>query len=772
MSTRQDQPTTSTSDQLREEPQPAAVPPARKPRIDLGDRRTVLKRLVASLFAGFVLALMIGGQEGSQTDFGISFREATAFPRLLIFLLIGVAIFAAVTFRPLLMPYVRRPGSVPLAVGFLGVLVAMQLMNWFDPVGKFDAVARAASKTSGLPTPAAEFFGWLGYVLWFLPLVVGGAAIVTRTRWLGWVTAGLGVAGAVIAFVAHSQVVSFVISSGSSGIDHSLGMYMACVSYLVIAVAGAIIARSEAEAGDPRGAIEKVMSWRPGLPIAGIGVALGLIAFFNSAWFAPLQRDDAFSRMQSDFHPYNISQLTRTYISWLGLVLFAVTAVLALVGCYLRQRIVAAVAAVLGLAGLVITFLALKDMSAVGARVAPDFGKTWQNLGAGGWVACIAFSFLAAGGLLAALRARPSAATAAQDVDTLPVHAATIKARRSSFARTALPAALIIALFYPPTLPLEWQSTIVTQIGPYILLTVGLNVVVGWAGLLDLGYIAFYGIGSYVTAYFVGSLPVKPPSWLHLSPLWAIPFAIGACLLAGVLLGAPTLRLRGDYLAIVTLGFGEIIQLIAINADNITGGPEGPTVPPPVFKLGPIHVTFGLDSLPYWYLLLIFVGIVVYLFYRLEGSRIGRGWAAIREDEVAAQASGINTMRLKLLAFAIGASTSGLAGVYFASQVGYFDPTQFTIQNSILIVAFVVFGGMGSLPGAVAGAVMLTWLPQFLKAQVPLDDRQMWIGALLLLMMIYRPAGLIPAKRRAAELGGLDKAASSEVSAVPVSGAM
>jgi ABC-type branched-subunit amino acid transport system permease subunit len=496
-----------------------------------------------------------------------------------------------------------------------------------------------------------------------------------------------------------------------------------------------------------------------------------LIAFFNSAWFSPLQRDDAFSKMRSDFTGYNISPVTSAYISWLALALFAVAAVVVLIGGYLRQRILGAVAALLGLAGLVITFLSLQDMSTTAARVAPTLGSKWQNLGAGGWVACIAFSFIAVGGVLTVLRARQRE-TAATGIEQLPVHAATNKARRSAVARSVLPAALILALFYPPTLPLDWQSTIVTQIGPYILLTVGLNVVVGWAGLLDLGYIAFYGIGSYTTAYLVGSLPVKPPSWLHMSPLLAIPFAIIACLIAGVLLGAPTLRLRGDYLAIVTLGFGEIIQIIAINADTVTGGPQGPTVPPPVFKLGPIHITWGLDSLPYWYLLLVFIAIVVFLFYRLEGSRTGRAWAAIREDEVAAQASGINTMRVKLLAFAIGASTSGLAGVYFATQVGYFDPTQFTIQNSILIVAYVVFGGMGSLSGAIAGAAVLTWLPQFLKAQVPLDDRQMWIGALVLAMMIFRPAGLIPARRRAAELGGLDQPSSAEVSAVPASGAM
>jgi ABC-type branched-subunit amino acid transport system permease subunit len=161
--------------------------------------------------------------------------------------------------------------------------------------------------------------------------------------------------------------------------------------------------------------------------------------------------------------------------------------------------------------------------------------------------------------------------------------------------------------------------------------------------------------------------------------------------------------------------------------------------------------------------------VVIVLFYRLEGSRLGRAWAAIREDEVAAQASGVNTHRVKLLAFAIGASTSALAGTFYASQVGYFDPTTFTLQLSILIVAYVVFGGMGSIAGAMAGAAVLTWLPEFLKSQVPAPDRPMWVGALVLTMMIFRPAGLLPAKRRKAELHGLDSPSSAEVRAVPLS---
>ena len=225
-----------------------------------------------------------------------------------------------------------------------------------------------------------------------------------------------------------------------------------------------------------------------------------------------------------------------------------------------------------------------------------------------------------------------------------------------------------------------------------------------------------------------------------------------------MLLGAPTLRLRGDYLAIVTLGFGEIIQQRRDQQPRRLHRrrQRARTCPTRCSTSGSFTIHWGLDNLPYWYLLVVFLVIVVILFYRLEGSRLGRAWAAIREDEVAAQASGVNTTRVKLLAFAIGASTSGLAGVFFATQVGYFDPTLFTLQNSILIVAYVVFGGMGSLPGALVGAAVLTWLPVFLKDQVPQQDRQMWIGALVLAMMIFRPAGLIPAKRRAAELEGFD----------------
>jgi ABC-type branched-subunit amino acid transport system permease subunit len=348
-------------------------------------------------------------------------------------------------------------------------------------------------------------------------------------------------------------------------------------------------------------------------------------------------------------------------------------------------------------------------------------------------------------------------------------------AGRSTTIRSLALFGLALALFYPPTASGFWQQSLASTIGVYVLLAIGLNVVIGWAGLLDLGFIAFYAIGSYTTAYLTSSLPVKPPSWLELSPLWAIPIAIAVCLIAGVILGAPTLRLRGDYLAIVTLGFGEIIRIIAVNnPGNFTNGPRGVSepVPHPVIDLGFIRFEWGGASLQYWYLLLVLLAIVILLFYRLEGSRLGRSWAAIREDEVAAQATGVNTTRVKLMAFAIGASTSGLVGVFFGSQVGFFNPQNFVLNNSILIVAYVVFGGMGSLVGAIAGAATLTWLPEFLRDQVPAEDRTMWIGAVLLVMMIFRPQGLIPAKRREAELTGLaghDIAARPSVQAIPAS---
>jgi ABC-type branched-subunit amino acid transport system permease subunit len=724
-----------------------------------------VKRLVACLFGGFVLALMIGNQEGSQNDFGVSFKQATTPLRLTAFLLLGVAAFLVLTFWPLIAPYIRQPGAVGIVVGFVLVFAGMTLTKWYDPVGKFGPVSHEVSKSSGVPPLVAAFFSPFAWVLLVIGLVLGGVAVASRRPILGYLEVGFGIAAAVIVFVAHSQLVNF-----AGGIDHTLGVYLVVLGYLAYSTGGLIAARAHAEAADPLAAIEQALAWRPGFPMAVVGLVLGLNALLNAAWFAPLQLNAGFAKTRSDFHGEGLSNIAVAYLSWLGITLFVVGVGFALAGCIRRSNELGWAAAVVGVVGIVMTFVALDKITKTGARVAAtQYGKTWQNLGSGGWVMCLAFSLITGAGILTATGAWARVAEA-KLIPGAPRRPVARSASGSAINRTIVPAAIALALFYPPTLPLNWQNVVVTQIAVYLLLAVGLNVVVGFAGLLDLGYIAFYGIGSYTTAYLTGSLPLKPPTWLHFTPLAAIPFAIVACLIAGVLLGIPVLRLRGDYLAIVTLGFGEIIQLIAINnPGDLTGGPVGPNVPHPVLHIGPLHITWGLDNLPYWYLLIALLGIVLILFYRLEGSRLGRAWAAIREDEVAAQATGVRTTRVKLLAFAIGASTSGVAGVFFASQVGYFDPSQFTLQNSILIVAYVVFGGMGSLAGAVAGAAALTWLPYFLQSQVPLPDSQMWIGALVLIMMIFRPAGLIPAKRRRAELSGLDAPASSEVRAVPAS---
>ena len=314
---------------------------------------------------------------------------------------------------------------------------------------------------------------------------------------------------------------------------------------------------------------------------------------------------------------------------------------------------------------------------------------------------------------------------------------------------------LALAILIPQALNGFWQEVLVDQIGIFVLMAIGLNVVVGYAGLLDLGYIAFYAIGAYSAAYWTGALPVHP--FLHLNPFYVIPMAILAAIVAGVILGVPTLRLRGDYLAIVTLGFGEIISIVATNLTSITGGAQG-IIGIPHFSLHVAGVSYkwGLSNLPYYYLLLVFVVIALVAFRSLENSRVGRALAAIREDEVAAEASGISVLKYKVMAFAIGASTSGFAGLLTASKISFVAPGDFTVQLSILILVLVTFGGMGSLPGAVLGAAVLQWLPQYLRNHPLLgfqqQDLYIYLGALLVVMMIFRPAGIWPSRRRHREL--------------------
>jgi len=311
---------------------------------------------------------------------------------------------------------------------------------------------------------------------------------------------------------------------------------------------------------------------------------------------------------------------------------------------------------------------------------------------------------------------------------------------------------LAVAIIAPLVVSTAAQQSMVSDIGIYALLALGLNVVVGYAGLLDLGYIAFFAVGAYVTAYVSSKTAMPWHAPFTINPFFAFPIALLVAGLAGVVLGAPTLRLRGDYLAIVTLGFGEIIQLIANNSDNITNGARGVFGVPhlSVHLLG-INYSWALNPRPYYYLLLVIIVIVMFAFGRLERSRIGRAWAAIREDEIAAEASGVPTLRLKLLAFAIGASVSGFAGVLFSTKQ-FFNPQTFSLQASFLVVTIVIFGGMGSRLGVVVGSVILQGLAFYLRDKVEPADRYIYFGAVVIIMMVFRPQGVVPSTRRRREI--------------------
>lgn len=318
----------------------------------------------------------------------------------------------------------------------------------------------------------------------------------------------------------------------------------------------------------------------------------------------------------------------------------------------------------------------------------------------------------------------------------------------------------------------------------YMLLAIGLNLVVGYAGLLDLGYIAFYAVGAYTWAFLA-----SPHFGVHL-PFWMVlPIGAACAALAGIILGFPVLRLRGDYLAIVTLGFGEIIRIFLNNLDhpvNITNGPQG------IGGLDSIHLCLGdpmaaageglIDALCHWQLgsglrmggvrihslflfyyffMLCVIGAIVFM-QRLQVSRIGRAWAAMRDDELAAKAIGINTRNMKLLAFALGATFGGVSGGLFGSFQGFVSPESFSLMESIAVLVMVVFGGMGNIAGALVGALVLSILPEVLRdIAVPLQEtlfgvvlldpevlRMLLYSLAMIFMMLLRPRGLIPARAR------------------------
>ena len=329
-------------------------------------------------------------------------------------------------------------------------------------------------------------------------------------------------------------------------------------------------------------------------------------------------------------------------------------------------------------------------------------------------------------------------------------------------AKWSLSALLIAAFYLTPYWPdvpvLGWiintpgtsfENVLTDQIMMFILVALGLNVVVGFAGLLDLGYVGFYAVGAYTTAVVTSGQFTLP--WIA-----ALPLSVIMAMIAGVILGTPTLRLRGDYLAIVTLGFGEIIRITANNSDWL-GGPRGISkiARPPSF--GPLE--FGvLNAKPYWYLGFTVILIVIFVLTRLENSRVGRAWAAVREDEDAAELMGVDTFKFKLWAFAIGAAIGGIAGSLYASKVGFINPDNFQLQLSILFLAAVVLGGTGSMYGVIMGGFLVAWIPERFRGFA--TRRYFVFGVVLVLVMVFRPQGIIPRRGAAA---GIAKKGESDV---------
>jgi branched-chain amino acid transport system permease protein len=330
---------------------------------------------------------------------------------------------------------------------------------------------------------------------------------------------------------------------------------------------------------------------------------------------------------------------------------------------------------------------------------------------------------------------------------------------RTQQGKTAL--AFAVALVLPFLGHNGGFTNFLADAGAFVLLALGLNIVVGFAGLLDLGYAAFFAIGSYSFAMLA-----SPQFGIHL-PFWLLLFvASGIAAVFGILLGAPTLRLRGDYLAIVTLGFGEIVPQTFLNLSQWTGGPNGigSLDQPAIFTY-----KFGFDALPYYFMVLGLIALAVWVANNLRTSRLGRAWMAIREDELAAAHMGINTTTTKLAAFAMGASFSGLAGCALASKLQLVSPDQFGFNVSVFILAMLVLGGMGNIPGVIVGSLILSALERFVLPQgtnflhglhinVDLTNSRFLIyGVILVMMMLFRPEGLIPSGQRKAELHAADE---------------
>jgi ABC-type branched-subunit amino acid transport system permease subunit len=411
------------------------------------------------------------------------------------------------------------------------------------------------------------------------------------------------------------------------------------------------------------------------------------------------------------------------------------------------------------IAALCVMLVSVYDLSRVGDKLGGPFGIMQV-----GFPVAVAGSLLAiAGSAIALVREHPLGTRKQARATTatfLRGHRSITIVLGMSLVTALLPAIVLLPGLNGLSKQSVWIASF-SSAGVYVLLALGLNVVVGMAGLLDLGYAAFFAIGSYTYAYGASSFThLETPFWIML-PIGALMAAI-----FGILLGAPTLRLRGDYLAIVTLGFGEIVPVVFKNSDKFTNGTNGiaglsrPEFPGAIFA--------ATNAASYYVTVAVIITIVMILLYRLQDSRLGRSWQAIREDELAAASNGINTVTTKLLAFALGASTAGLAGVFSASKLVFVSPDQFLFSVSFTVLAMVVLGGIGNIWGVAVGAFILALIQSTVLKQlnalfdtihVPiLSDidfvqyQFLLYGLALVAMMLLRPEGLFPNRRRAAEL--------------------
>jgi branched-chain amino acid transport system permease protein len=308
---------------------------------------------------------------------------------------------------------------------------------------------------------------------------------------------------------------------------------------------------------------------------------------------------------------------------------------------------------------------------------------------------------------------------------------------------------------------IDWPSALF-NISYYVLLALGLNVVVGFAGLLDLGYVGFFAVGAYMVALLSSPDSVLRTEW---GWLMAVPFGLVVAMISGLILGWPTLRLRGDYLAIVTLGFAEIIRIVATSTETLRGDRGFSDLPHPPGEYADGKPIFGVtDAVPYYWLGLAVIILVIFGVRNLDRSRVGRSWLAIREDEEAAEIMGVRTIKYKLWAFAIGAFIGGLGGVLFAGQQGFMNSQTFILQFSILVLAGVVMGGSGNIAGAILGGALISYIPDRLRGiKDPIWDTDLFgfrfaiFGAVIIAIMIFRPQGLIPSRRRAMELKDREK---------------